>query len=137
MSELFKIDPRLLASSIAVAEGKLSTILLKNNRHFPWLILVPRVSNCSEIIDLNQQQQIVLMQEISRVSSQMKVFFQPDKLNIGALGNIVNQLHIHIIARFKHDEAWPHSLWQAGIVDEPYGSEELGELVNRLRSLFN
>jgi len=104
---LFKLDDRLKLDCDFVADLEFSQLLLMNNANFPWLILVPRKNDISEITDLELQEQILLLKEINLVSQIMKSIFIPEKINIAALGNIVKQLHIHIIARYKNDIAWP------------------------------
>lgn len=102
-----------------------------NDQRFPWLILVPQQPNLIEIIDLDEASQLQLMEEISLISREMKQIFSPDKLNIAALGNMVSQLHIHIIARYKNDEAWPNPIWGQGQAN-PYKKEEKIKMIERL-----
>jgi diadenosine tetraphosphate (Ap4A) HIT family hydrolase len=100
-----------------------------NNALFPWVILVPRVDAAREVIDLDDAGRHALMDEIALVSSAMQTLFTPDKLNIAALGNMVPQLHVHIIARFIRDTAWPNPVWGKG--SEPYAEPQ--PVVLRLR----
>lgn len=111
----------------------LSQVLLKNNANYPWIILIPRLENIQEIDQLSQEQGIILMDEISRLSSIMRAYFQPDKLNVGSLGNIVPQLHVHVVARFKQDQLWPHGIWQEAQETKLYKESELTPLLNDLR----
>jgi diadenosine tetraphosphate (Ap4A) HIT family hydrolase len=104
----FTIDERLITSSTKITELELSTLFLKNDATYPWLILVPRANNISEIYQLNSKDQKILMHEINRVSLIIKDIFKPEKINIGSLGNIVSQLHIHLIGRYSNDPTWPH-----------------------------
>lgn len=106
------IDERITSTCFYLGEWPLSTIFLKNNKHYPWLILVPRYANVQDMDQLPEGLQQQLMREICHLSRIVREQFKPDKLNVGALGNIVSQLHIHVIARFKDDELWPHGVWQ-------------------------
>ncbi len=110
-NDIFYLDPRLSNDSFELINLALSKVMLVNNSFFPWVMLIPRKNNLKEIIDLNQQDRIILMEEISLVSQVMIDVFAPDKLNIAALGNIVPQLHIHIVARYSHDLAWPQPVF--------------------------
>ena len=105
-----------------------------NNRNHPWVILVPKKDGLVEIADLNSQQRNQLMEEISIVSEKMKKHFKADKMNVAALGNMVRQLHIHIIARYEDDPAWPKPVW-AGMI-QPYPQHELMEQAEELRKVL-
>jgi len=128
------IDPRITSTCFILADWPLSRVFLKNNANYPWFILVPRQDNIQDVDQLPQALQHTLIDEISRLSSIVKVHFQPDKLNVGTLGNIVPQLHIHVIARFTHDMLWPHGVWQALQTTTPYREEQIHELLGLLRS---
>lgn len=132
----FSIDSRITDSSVWVGDLKLSSLYIKNNQHFPWLILVPRVVDVKELFDLPIVSQHHLMDEINEVSQSLQHYTQADKLNIGALGNIVSQLHIHVIARFEQDLLWPHSLWQQGLPDAPYQQPKLQEMLLFFRKML-
>tara|TARA_B100000497_G_scaffold120849_1_gene149819 strand:- start:546 stop:947 length:402 start_codon:yes stop_codon:yes gene_type:complete len=108
---LFKIDKKFLKSSHHIAELKLCTVRLHDNSKFPWLILIPKRNKIVDISDLKHKDQILLINEIVFVSKIMKKIFKTSKLNIEKIGNIVPQLHIHIIARNKKDSSWPLSVW--------------------------
>ncbi|MEI6729799.1 MAG: HIT domain-containing protein [Pseudomonadota bacterium] len=114
----FNLHKQLEQDCFFVSDLKLCRVLLMNNSLFKWLILVPRIENAEEIIDLNQEDRQILMQEICFISTIMKDLFTPKKLNIGALGNLVPQLHIHVIARYEDDAAWANPVW--GSVCEKY-----------------
>ncbi len=118
----FDLDRRLTADSHFVTNLPLCNVRLMNNKRFPWLILVPRVAGASEWIDLDRAQQHRLSDEIAVVSHILNALTTPDKLNIAALGNQVAQLHVHLIARYKADAAWPNPVW--GGASEPYSEEE-------------
>jgi len=119
---MFVLHPQLEKDTLFVAELALCRVLLMNNKLFPWLILVPRVEGAREIIDFPAQAQHVLIDEIARVSHVMQALFAPDKLNVAALGNQVEQLHVHVIARYRSDVAWPHPVWGKG--GEAYGDAQ-------------
>ena len=110
----FELDIRLAADSVLVADGPLSQIRLMNDARFPWVVLVPRVAGASEWIDLSGDQQRLLLAEINQISRHLKQKPNVTKLNIGALGNIVRQLHVHLIGRFEGDAAWPGPVWGSG-----------------------
>ena len=110
----FVLDTRLAADSVLIADGPLSQIRLMNDDRFPWVVLVPRVPNASEWIDLDGAQQRLLLAEINQISQHLKHKPNVSKINIGALGNIVRQLHLHVVARTEGDAAWPGPVWGSG-----------------------
>lgn len=110
----FRLSPRLEEDTLAVAELPLSSLRMMNDSRYPWLILVPRIADIEEIHHLDRAARDLLMEEISAVAKALSDVSAPDKINIGALGNIVRQLHIHVIARFEADEAWPGPVWGRG-----------------------
>lgn len=125
---MFKLHSQLEKDTIFIKDLKLCQLLLMNNALYPWFVLVPKKPEMVEIIDLSDDEQILLMQEIAEVSRLVKKTFKPDKLNIAALGNMVPQLHIHIIARFKNDPTFPKPVWVSGEVRE-YSEEELKRII--------
>jgi diadenosine tetraphosphate (Ap4A) HIT family hydrolase len=133
----FIMHERLAADTHEIGRLTLSRALLMNDSSVPWLILVPEVPGATEIHDLNILDRTVLMEEITRASLAMQELYAPDKLNVGVLGNIVPQLHIHIIARYRSDRAWPGPIWGTGPV-KPYDPEETASVCERLarRLLF-
>jgi len=114
MSGTFALDPRLAADSVFVADGPLSQVRLMDDARFPWLLLVPRVPGAGEWIDLDGGQQRLLLAEINRVSHLLRAEPGVEKLNIAALGNIVRQLHVHLVGRHSADPAWPGPVWGNG-----------------------
>lgn len=130
------IDPRIASTCYQLADWPLSRVYLKNNAHYPWFILVPRQDNIQEIDQLPQPLQHQLIEEISQLSTIVKKQFKPDKLNVGTLGNIVSQLHIHVIARFTHDDLWPHGVWQTALTSTPYTDAEIDKLIEQLKIFF-
>ena len=135
MSDAFQLDPRLAADTFLVGETPLSQVLLMNDARYPWLILVPRRSDVTEPFQLSEADQAQLWQESMRLGEAMKAHFAADKLNIAALGNQVAQLHVHHIARFHADDAWPGPVWGAGSAI-PYSDPALEVLKGELRSLL-
>lgn len=105
------IDPNLLTDSFEICDLELSRVILKNDKDNPWFLLVPRKKNASEIIDLNSEEQSLLMEEIVLVSNFLKEYYRPFKINVASLGNQVRQLHVHVIARYEGDRAWPNPIW--------------------------
>ena len=105
------INRKFLKSSHHITDLKLCSIRLHDNSKFPWLILIPKKNKITDISNLNSKDQILLMKEIVYVSKIMKKLFKTSKLNVEKIGNIVPQLHIHIIARSKKDSSWPLSVW--------------------------
>lgn len=133
---LFCIDERILSTSFILGDWPLSRVLLKNESQFPWFVLVPRVENTQEIYQLTKENQQVLMEEINQLSLLVNRYFNPDKLNIGALGNVVSQLHVHLIARNKHDALWPQGIWQSALDSRAYEHRELNLLLADLTDLI-
>lgn len=111
MSPTFTLHSQLQKDTIDIGDLPLSRVLVIKDAHYPWLLLVPRRPDITEIIDLDDVEQAQLMTEVSRVARALKDITKCDKLNIAALGNLVPQLHIHIIARRTSDAAWPRPVW--------------------------
>ena len=107
----FKLDRKFLKSSYHITDLKLCTIRLNDNSKFPWLILIPKRNKIADMSDLKSKDQILLMKEIVYISKIMKKLFKTSKLNVEKIGNVIPQLHIHIIARYKKDASWPFSVW--------------------------
>jgi diadenosine tetraphosphate (Ap4A) HIT family hydrolase len=114
MSTRFAIDPRLVADTHPVGELNLSELLLMDDARFAWFILVPRIAGARELIDLDEGDQRTLLAEINVLCRTLETLLRPDKINIAALGNVVPQLHVHVIARFADDAAWPQPVWGHG-----------------------
>jgi diadenosine tetraphosphate (Ap4A) HIT family hydrolase len=132
---LFALDPRLAADTAPVAEWPLCQILLIRDARFVWLVLVPKRAGASEILDLSPGDRTALSAEIDRAAAGLRRAAPCDKLNIAALGNVVAQLHVHVIARRKTDAAWPKPVW--GLPNpEAYDDAELGDLIRRLNAAF-
>jgi diadenosine tetraphosphate (Ap4A) HIT family hydrolase len=131
----FQLDPRLAADSIPVVTLGLSQVRLHRDARYPWLILVPQVSGAVEILDLTPGDQERLWEEIRRAAAVLRDLYQPTKLNVAALGNQVPQLHVHVIARFSSDAAWPGPVWGAH-PPLPYGDAGAAEAVQQLQDGF-
>ena len=129
----FDIDERIQSSCCELGDWPLSRVFLKNNADYPWLILVPRIEHAQAIDDLSSSQRVQLIEEISALSAIMRKFFKLDKLNVGALGNIVSQLHVHVIARSDQDPLWPHGVWQAALSPSDYAEARLEDMVIQLQ----
>ena len=131
----FALDARLAADTIAIGDLALSRLLLMDDARFCWLILVPRQENLSELVDLDAHGRAVLMEEIAWVSEVLRNLPGVDKINVGVLGNIVRQLHIHVVARRIGDAAWPGPVWGAGApqrYDPPIAQKIVADLKERL-----
>ena len=131
---MYRINKKFLKSSHHITEIKLCSIRLHDNSKFPWLILIPKRKNVTDISDLNSKDQILLMKEIVFVSKLMKKLFKTSKLNVEKIGNIVPQLHIHIISRKKTDSSWPLSVWV--VKGKKYSAKNLKEVLNKIRLAF-
>jgi diadenosine tetraphosphate (Ap4A) HIT family hydrolase len=129
----FQLDPQLAADTAMLGKFALSRVLLMNDARYPWLVLVPEKADLAEIIDLAPADRQQLMTEISAASEALKALFNPDKLNIGALGNRVRQLHVHVLARFVSDEAWPGPVWGVGKA-QPYPPHMAGVTMDRIEA---
>ena len=127
----FTLDPRIDRESIAVAELSLSAVRLMRDANYPWLVLVPRRPDLSEIIDLSADDRNRLMDEIAVASQALRGEVACDKLNVASLGNVVRQLHVHVIGRRKGDAAWPGPVWGA-VPAKPYPDGEAESLAARL-----
>ena len=126
---MFELHPQLEKDTFFVKDLQLCRVLLMNNSLYPWFILVPKKNNLIEIIDLLPEDQNLLMKEISIISKILKIKLNPDKINIAALGNIVSQLHIHIIARFKDDLTFPKPIWTDEKITT-YNDNELRKMID-------
>jgi diadenosine tetraphosphate (Ap4A) HIT family hydrolase len=133
MSEetLFTLHPQLAKDGIELAQFPLCKLLLCNDSAYPWFILVPKIANISEIYQLDWQDQQQLLNESSLLSELLMQVFAGDKMNVAALGNVVEQLHVHHVVRFKSDAQWPKPIWGQQALT-PYSDNEVAELKARL-----
>ena len=127
----FTLHPQLALDCFELAEFPLSKLLLCNDSSYPWFILVPKVSDITDIYQLDWQQQQQLLNESSLLSELLMQVFLGDKMNVAALGNVVEQLHVHHVVRYKSDACWPKPIWgQQALI--PYKDEELTVLKEKL-----
>lgn len=129
----FVLDPRLEGDSVLVCDLDLSTVRLMKDARFPWVILVPRIAGLAELIDLSQTDRQAVTDEIDRVTRALLDHTSADKMNVAALGNMVRQLHVHVIARFDGDAAWPGPIWGVRTV-KAYVEEDRVERVVALKA---
>jgi diadenosine tetraphosphate (Ap4A) HIT family hydrolase len=135
MPATFTLDPRLEADSIPIGDLALSTALLLDDARFPWFVLVPRRPGLTEVSDLTDEDAQALTGEIRQAVRVMLALAKPDKVNVGALGNVVSQLHVHVVGRFRSDPAWPNPVWGFGS-RQPYPAHAAAALVERAAGLF-
>ena len=133
MTKEISLDPQLARDSIAIGMLALCEVRLHDDARFPWLVLVPQRDGISELFELSQADSVLAMQEIMQCSAALRTVTKCLKINIGALGNIVRQLHIHVVARNEGDAAWPGPVWGHG-ERIPYSETEKGDLIAQLRS---
>jgi len=127
------LHPQLAADTMPVGDLALARVLLAKDANYPWLILVPRRAGVSELIDLEENEQVQLLGEIAAAAQALKETVPCDKLNIAALGNMVAQLHVHVIARTKNDAAWPKPVWGAA-PPRAYDAAAMEALLEKLRA---
>ncbi len=127
----FSLHPQLTTDGIELADLPLCKLLLCNDSAYPWFILVPKVADISEIYQLDWQQQQQLLNESSLLSELLMQTFNGDKMNVAALGNVVEQLHVHHVVRFKSDAQWPKPIWGQQPLT-PYSEAELATLKDKL-----
>ncbi|HLT78639.1 MAG TPA: HIT family protein [Ferrovibrio sp.] len=132
---MFTLHDQLRRDTLPVCRLKLCLVQLMNDSRYPWLILIPTVENVTEIVELNEKQRKLLINEIAQVQTILGTVFQPHKLNVGALGNMVPQLHVHVIARFRDDAAWPGPVW-GKLPPQPYEESALRTTIARLQKAF-
>jgi len=128
----FQLDPRLAQDAIQLGELELSLVLLMNNALLPWFVLVPRVAE-TELYRLTGPQQASLLREINRLSAFVQMHFACDKLNVASIGNIVSQLHVHIVGRKRDDFCWPQVVW-GQTQRRPYTQAEISHVAQRLQA---
>ena len=131
----FLLNEKIFNDTNLICELPLCKFLLMNDSNYPWFILVPRRSNIVELFDLSKEDRNQLDYETVEVSKFINNSFKPDKINIATLGNIVSQFHVHIIARFSNDKAWPETVW-GKFPPEKYTSSEVKVILNKSRVLL-
>ena len=133
----FLLHPQLAKDCLPVGDLNVCRVLLMNNRHFPWLILVPRREGVRELFDLNVPEYASVMAELRIVAAQFAAYTRAHKINIAALGNRVPQLHIHVVARFEGDAAWPNPVWNCGIAPVSYSLQTGTEKISEIRAALH
>ena len=129
-----KINKNFLKTSHYISDLKLCTLRLIDNAKFPWIILIPKRKGVTDITNLNTKDQLNLMKEIVYCSKLMKKIFKTSKLNIEKIGNVVPQLHIHIIARYKNDSSWPLSVWV--VKGKTYSKSTLKKTIDKISKVI-
>ncbi|RMQ43778.1 Histidine triad protein [Pseudomonas amygdali pv. mori] len=132
---MFVLDSRLQQDTLPIGDFPLCRLLLSNDSHYPWFILVPRRADITEVFLLSAADQLQLWQETSVLAKVLKELFDADKINIAALGNVVSQLHMHVIVRNRDDAAWPAHVWgkHAAVA---YTDEQFSAICRQLRPVL-
>lgn len=131
---MFELHPALASECLLIKELGVCNLYLRNVRHFPWLLLIPARENLREIFDLTPEDYTRAMEEVRIVTQAFADITKADKMNVATLGNICPQLHIHVIARFTNDAAWPNPVWNANLPPEPYEAAGASSLIEKLRA---
>lgn len=129
----FEVAPAFEAGSVAAAEWPLCHVRLQDDARFPWLILIPRVEGAVELEDLSVEQRAMLMEETVRAGALVRQLGVVEKLNVGAIGNVTAQLHVHVVGRRRDDGPWPDPVWGRGPI-VPYTDDERAQLLSILSS---
>ena len=132
---MFSLDSRLHQDTHVIGDFPLSRLLLSNDANYPWFILVPRREAISELFQLNDTDQFQLWQETTFLAQVLKEVYAADKMNVATLGNVVAQLHMHVIVRHTDDAAWPAPVW-GKVAAKPYGVEQLAKVRAQLREVL-
>jgi diadenosine tetraphosphate (Ap4A) HIT family hydrolase len=132
----FELDERLAADTLPIADLPLSRVLLMNDARYPWIILVPRRSAISEVFELAIDDQRQLWREATLLGEAMKTALGGDKVNIASLGNVVSQLHVHVVIRRYNDATWPAPVWGNGS-PKPYDMDHQAQLRDQLQAIIN
>lgn len=129
----FSLHPQLAADTFLVTDLELCRVLLMNDQQYPWLIAVPRIPGLTELDELTPMETRVFYEESRQLLAALRELYHPDKLNVAALGNVVPQLHVHHVARFENDAAWPRPIW--GIhPPQPYTEAKRDDVLTKLRA---
>lgn len=132
---MFMLDRQLAADTVVVGDFKLCTLLLMKDAQYPWFILVPRVEDVTELFQLSAADRAQWMKESCLLAEKLKDAFAADKMNIAALGNVVAQLHIHHVVRYRNDAAWPAPVW-GKLPVEPCSEELIATRIGKLRAVL-
>ncbi|WP_426117794.1 HIT domain-containing protein [Pseudomonas sp. DSP3-2-2] len=130
---MFVLDSRLQADTVLIGDFSLCQLLLSNDSNYPWFVLVPKRPDINEIFELALEDQLQLWQETTVLAAILNKLFAADKMNVAALGNVVSQLHMHVIARRHSDPAWPAPVWGKHPA-QPYTAQQVSTIVQQLRS---
>ncbi|WP_110947328.1 HIT family protein [Pseudomonas bohemica] len=130
---MFVLDQRLVQDTLPVGDFPLCRLLLSNDARYPWFILVPRKADISELFQLCEAEQLQLWKETTVLSSTLQQLFKADKMNVAALGNVVSQLHMHVIVRHRSDIAWPAPVWGKHPA-LPYSADQALDVIDRLKA---
>jgi diadenosine tetraphosphate (Ap4A) HIT family hydrolase len=133
---MFKLDERIANDTVELGKIDFIKVLLSKDSNYPWVILVPEAENATEIHHLDTDQQTKLIKTIADISKILEENFKADKINVGALGNVVSQLHIHIVVRYKQDIAWPNPIWGKHPVQQ-YNQQDLALMQQGLKQILN
>ena len=131
----FVLHPKLAKDTVGLGPSVLSAVRLVRDSRYPWILLVPRRPGLREFVDLEDNEQSLLLEEIRRCCELFKALHKPTKINIAMIGNIVPQLHVHVIARFRGDSSWPRPVWGVGEA-VPYTKEDLQARVTRYKQFL-
>ena len=129
---MFTLDARLQQDTLPVGDFPLCRLLLMNDAHYPWFILVPRREAVSELFQLDAEEQQALWRETTWLAEKLKDTFAADKMNVATLGNVVSQLHMHVIVRRRDDAAWPAPVWGKQVA-QPYSAQQIAEIREKLQ----
>lgn len=132
---MFILHERLEADTVLITDWRLCRVLLLNDANYPWLVLVPRRDGVTEVHELDQDDRQTLIEEIADAAHRLQNHTKAKKMNVAALGNMVPQLHVHVVARFEDDSAWPRPIWGA-VPAQPYAPAALDAKVAELRRLL-
>lgn len=132
---MFALDSRLQQDCLVIGDFPLCRLLLMNDSNYPWFILVPRREEVSELFQLDADDQRQLWQETTLLAETLKDIFAADKMNVATLGNVVSQLHMHVIVRRREDASWPAPVWGRHPA-QPYSEQQVGQVVDKLRSVL-
>lgn len=132
---MFVLDPRLLQDTLPVGDFPLCRLLLSNDSQYPWFILVPRRADITEVFQLSEDDQLQLWKETTALSGLLKRLFDADKMNVAALGNVVSQLHMHVIVRHRSDIAWPAPVWGKSPA-VAYSADQARSVIEQLKTVL-
>ena len=131
----FSLAQQLADDTVVIGDFPLCRLLLMNDSHYPWFILVPRIAGVEEVYQLTEEDQRQLMWEMAYVSEKLKDIFSADKMNVAALGNMVRQLHVHVVVRHEGDAAWPAPVW-GKVPATAYNAEAIEDIRAKLAVVF-